>query len=127
MTDLLLLHQPAIKLVGAASYGILMIENLVVEIQNIETKADSIIADAHKKARQLDVDAENEIKQLTINFEKEFQQKVGELKLKIENSKKKEAAHLKSEFGKTKAKLGNISQSVFDRVVELIVKEIYEN
>ncbi|MGR3309615.1 MAG: hypothetical protein ACUZ77_02470 [Candidatus Brocadiales bacterium] len=127
MTDLFLLHQPAIKLVGATSYGILMIENLVVEIQNIEAKADSIIADAQKKARQLDVDAENEIKQLTINFEKEFQQKVGELKLRIESSKKKEAAHLKSEFEKTKTKLGHIDQSVSDRVVELIVKEIYEN
>lgn len=104
-----------------------MIKNLVVEIQSIETKADSIIADAQKKARQLDVDAENEIKQLTIDFGKEFQQKVEELKLRIENSKKNEGARLKSEFEKMKAQLTHLNQGVLDHAIESVAKGICES
>lgn len=104
-----------------------MNENLVVEIQNIETKADSVIADAQKKARQLDVDAKNEIKQLTTDLEKEFQQKVDALKLRIENSKRDEEAHLKSEFEGMKAQLSKLNQGVLERVIESVVKEICES
>ena len=102
-----------------------MPENLVAEIQNIETKADSLIADAQKKARQLDFDAENEIKRLTFDFEREFQQKVEELKLRIENSKKNEEAHLRSAFEGMKTQLSNINQGLLERVIESVVKEIY--
>ena len=101
-----------------------MIENLVAEIQNIETNADGIIAGAQKKAEQLEVDAQNEIKQLANDCEKEFQQKVEELKSSIENSKNKEAAQLKSEFEKMKSKLANIDQGLLERVIESVVKEI---
>lgn len=103
-----------------------MMENLVAEIQNIETKADSLIADAQKKARQLDFDAEKEIKQLTINFEREFQQKVEELKSRIENSKKNEEAHLRAAFERIKAQLSNLNQGLLGRVVESVKKEICE-
>ncbi|HHT9125856.1 MAG TPA: hypothetical protein ACFYD6_08570 [Candidatus Brocadiia bacterium] len=104
-----------------------MIENLVAEIQNIETKADSIIADAQKKARQSDIDAENEVKQLTIDFEKEFQQKVNELKLRIDNSKRNEEAYLKAEFERMKAQLAHLNQGVFEQVIGLVAKGICES
>lgn len=104
-----------------------MIENLVADIQNIEANADSIIAEAQKEAKQLDVNAQNEINQLAIDSEKEFQVKADELKLRIENSKKNEAAHLKSEFEKMKAQLTNINQKTLEQVIKSVVKEICES
>lgn len=101
-----------------------MAQNIIKEVQDIETEADRILADANEKAEELKNSVAPELENIRKKQEKELDDKSSEFESGLQEKTNSQLEELDAAAQEKMGKLQDIDADAFDEAVNLVVERI---
>lgn len=101
-----------------------MVQNVIKEVQDIETEADRILADAEKKAEDLKKSVAPELETLREKQEEELSANFSQFESTLQKNTDRQLKEVDGEAKEKMGKLQAIDADAFDKAVNLVVERI---
>ncbi len=101
-----------------------MAQNIIKEVQDIETEADRVLAEANEKAEELKNSVAPELENIRKKHEKELDDKSSEFESSLQEKTNSQLEELDAAAKEKMKKLQAIDADAFDEAVKLVVERI---
>ena len=101
-----------------------MDENIVKQVQDIEAKADQLVAEARQRASDLEESLESEIDALQKEREQALDGRLSELKQKLDEETAARLSEIENSAKDAMARLDSLDAEAVDRGLQLILERL---
>ena len=101
-------------------------ENIIQQVQDIESEADEVLAEARENARDMERSTEEKISRFRENRESQFQRETEEMEEEVQEKTRHRIEQIQQKAEEAEKELDSLDDEAVDQAVDFIVSNLRE-